>query len=162
MIEIVFLTYPNNRFTYNFLCVLSPWGFTHHCKKFPFHDYVNCIRKVFSFNIHWVRQLLLKIYRKQDSIPLACMPHAWNRCMLQFQLTPPDVNTVIGPQMNKFEQVSVDHHQMSLMSFERGYHTMWPIPWCILCYLAPPPPPWADKCLWKHYLPQTWLERGNN
>ena len=33
--------------------------------------------------------------------------------MLQFQWPPPDV-TPGGPQVNKFEQVSSEHHQMSL------------------------------------------------
>ena len=61
--------------------------------------------------------------------------------MLQFQWPPPGValagvGVIPGPQMNKFEQVSSDHHQMSLprggvprsVVWGRGYPTMWPIP----------------------------------
>ena len=65
----------------------------------------------------------------------------------------------LGPQMNKFEQVFGDHHQMSLAGAKswglmsrgggqgvsprvwcpgwRGCPAMWPIPWCIWCYLTP-------------------------
>ena len=51
----------------------------------------------------------------------------------------------VGPEMNKFEQVSNDHHQMPLAAegewspdlMPRSYPTIWPIPWCIWCYLSP-------------------------
>ena len=40
------------------------------------------------------------------------MPSAWKSYMLQFQLPPQDV--ALGGRSPKFEQVSNDHHQMSL------------------------------------------------
>ena len=97
-----------------------------------------------------------------------------------FQLSTPDVTTQreeVGPQMNKFQQVPSAHHQgfeqvpsdyhqgrrlVSMSDVGVGverYPTMWPIPWCIWCYL--PPPLWAewlmDRYLWKYYLPQLRL-----
>ena len=44
------------------------------------------------------------ILNKQESIPVGSVPPAW---------PPPDI-TLGGTQMNKFEQVSSNHHQMSL------------------------------------------------
>ena len=52
-----------------------------------------------------------KYYSKQESIPVGCVPPTWKPYMLQVQWPPPDV--VLGgggPGMNKFEQVSSDHH----------------------------------------------------
>ena len=52
----------------------------------------------------------------------------------------------VGPQVNKFEQVSSDDNQKSVAGGGEvypgpmlvGVHpTMWPIQWCILCYLSP-------------------------
>ena len=61
-----------------------------------------------------VSQLEIKV--QQDSIPVGCIPPTCKPYLLQFQLPPPDVapRGGGGPQMNKFEQVSSDHHQMSL------------------------------------------------
>ena len=44
--------------------------------------------------------------------------------MLQFQLPPPDVTWGVGPGINKFEQVSTDHHQMSLAREGMSLHLM--------------------------------------
>ena len=62
-----------------------------------------------------------------------------------------------GPKMNKLEQVSSDHHQMSLAGagYPRregiGYPTWqeggYPIPWCMWwCHLPYPPSP-TDICI---------------
>ena len=46
-----------------------------------------------------------------DSIPEECLSRTWKPYVLQFQLPSPDVAAGgIDPQMNKFEQVSSDHH----------------------------------------------------
>ena len=46
--------------------------------------------------------------------------------MLQFQWPPPDVTQGAGgTQMNKFEQVSSDHHQMSLAGGSPGVMYGW-------------------------------------
>ena len=79
----------------------------------------------------------------------------------QFQLPPLDVTLGgwIGPKMNKFEQVSSGHHQMSLAGawaegwvchpgdgalgyVQRGggqgvASPIWAIPWCIWCTYSP-------------------------
>ena len=52
---------------------------------------------------------------EQDSIPVGCVPPACQP--YAFQWLPLDVSTsmgVIGPKVNKFEQVSSDDHQMSV------------------------------------------------
>ena len=89
--------------------------------------------------------------------------------------------------MNKFEQVSSDHHQMSLAGVPRsdvqggsggpqiwcpgrfptspfggeeeevGYPTMWPYPMMHLMLSLL----WTDRCLWKHYLPTNLFAGGN-
>ena len=61
--------------------------------------------------------MLSKIILKQDNIPVVCVPPAWKPYVLHFQFRLPDVaegGGGAGPQMNKFEQVSNDHHSMSL------------------------------------------------
>ena len=67
----------------------------------------------------------------------------------------------VGHQVNTFEQVSSDNHQMSLAG---GWHvqkgvplTMWPIPWCMWCYLPLIP----RRHLWKHYISATTVAGGN-
>ena len=103
--------------------------------------------------------------------------------MLQFHWPLSDVTTGGGgQQMNTFEQVSNDHHQMSLAGgtqvwcpergtlpdlfreggslpdlSQGGCPTTWPIPWCISCYH----PTHEDKCLWKHYPPANVFAGGN-
>ena len=66
--------------------------------------------------------------QEQESIPVGCIPPPLKLCMLQFQWPPPDV-TPGDPQMNKFDQVSSDHHQMSLAGGSLGlispYLTIW-------------------------------------
>ena len=49
---------------------------------------------------------LLKDKWKQESIPVGCVLPPWKLYVLQFQWP--------LPQMNKFEQVSSDYHQMQL------------------------------------------------
>ena len=57
-----------------------------------------------------------KVVLKQESIPVGCFLPAWKLYVIQFQLPPPDFThgQGVGLQMNKFEQVSSDHHQMLL------------------------------------------------
>ena len=64
--------------------------------------------------MEYVSQLEIKV--QQDSIPVGYIPPTCKPYLFQFQLPPPDVapRGGGGPQMNKFEQVSSDHHQMSL------------------------------------------------
>ena len=38
-----------------------------------------------------------------------------------------------------------------------GTPTMWPISWCLWCYL---PPLWTVRLQWKHYLPATTIADG--
>ena len=49
---------------------------------------------------------------KQDRIPVGCIPPAWKPYAFQFQLPSLDVTRGVGdrmgPQMNKFQQVSSD------------------------------------------------------
>ena len=53
---------------------------------------------------------------QQDIIPVGCIMPIWKLYMLQFQLPPLGIWAgKVGPQMNKFEQVSSGHHQMSLV-----------------------------------------------
>ena len=49
---------------------------------------------------------------KQESIPVGCVPPT--RQFYVFQWLPLDVSMGVCPQMNKFEQVSSDDHQMSV------------------------------------------------
>ena len=86
----------------------------------------------------------------------------------------------VGPQVNKFEQVFSDDHQMSvaggggsssgLMLGEGGrspglmfrrvsYHVTYPMMHVTYQLIAPL---WTDGCLWKHYLPATSFVDGNN
>ena len=68
-----------------------------------------------------------------------------------------------NPQVNKFEQVSSDHRQMSVaagVGYPRDrvfYHVAYP-----MVHLTAYPPLWTDTCLWKHYLPQSSFAGGNN
>ena len=56
----------------------------------------------------------IKNFGKQENTPAGCILPIRKLYMLQFQLPPPDVTGVLGPQMNKFEQVSSDYHKMLL------------------------------------------------
>ena len=76
-------------------------------------------------------------------------PPAWKHYVLYIQWRPPDIT----PQMSPNEQVSSDHHQISLAGGphvwyprsesglkvwclgEIGYPTMWHISWYIWCYI---------------------------
>ena len=78
----------------------------------------------------------------------------------------------VGPQINKFEKVSSDHHQMSLAGEEGRspwvwclgemwvpYHVTYPM---MHLMLTTPSQLWTDRCLWKHYLPATSIAGGND
>ena len=68
---------------------------------------------------------------------------AWKLNVLQFQRPPPD---------DEFPDLMF--RWVPYLTFPGGYPTMWPIPWCIWCYLpAPHHTMWTDRCLWKHYFP---------
>ena len=71
----------------------------------------------------------------------------------------------VAPQVNKFEQASIDVHQGCRVS-QRGvagrllqrrvlYHVIYPM----MHVMLPTPSPWTewliDRHLWKHYLPAT-------
>ena len=59
---------------------------------------------------------LIDTVPKQENIPEVCFLPAWKPYKLQFQWPPPDVTPRgRGAQMNNFEQVSSDDHQMSLV-----------------------------------------------
>ena len=51
---------------------------------------------------------------QQESTPVGSILQGWKLYILQFELPPPDVTRSWNSQMNKFEQVSIDHQQMSL------------------------------------------------
>ena len=51
-------------------------------------------------------------YKLQDSIPVGCVPSAWQPYV--FQQSPLDANTGGGHQVKKFEQVFSNDHQMSV------------------------------------------------
>ena len=68
-----------------------------------------------SFNNHFTFSFIgNKVVLKQENIPVGCLLSAWKLYVILFQLPPPDFThgQLVGPQMNKFEQVSRDHHQM--------------------------------------------------
>ena len=54
--------------------------------------------------------------KKQESITVGCVSSTWKPYMFQLQWPSPDVTPMVWevPQMNKFEQVTSDLHQMSL------------------------------------------------
>ena len=58
------------------------------------------------------------IFGKQVSIPVECILPTWNRMCFSFsyhhQMLLEEIGVGVGPEMNKFEQVSSDHNQMSL------------------------------------------------
>ena len=56
-----------------------------------------------------------------------------------------------------WEEVLRWTHEMSVGGSERGYPSMWPIPWCMWCTS-----PWTDRRLWKHYLSATSFVAGKN
>ena len=63
-----------------------------------------------------------RLIQQQESTPVGCMPPALKLYVFQFQLPPLDVAPMgcrVGLEMNKFDQVSNDPHQMSLA--EGGY-----------------------------------------
>ena len=81
------------------------------------------------------------------------------------------------PQVNKFEQFSSDDYQMSPERARIGprvpcsggregpksnvlFHTMWPIPWCICCYLSPTSPREQTNG-WENITLEAWWRRGN-
>ena len=97
---------------------------------------------------------------------------AWLRCVLPaWKLYMLSVSVVTNrchcsgacPQMNKFEQFSSDHHQMSLVGGRssglmlRGYpyHETYP-----MMHLLLPRATCENRHLWKHYLPATSFAGG--
>ena len=106
-----------------------------------------------------------KHFKQQESIPVGCVPTTCADCTC-FNSHHQMLLMGRGPQMNKFEQVSSDHHQISVagelpglmskgggvpyLTLLRGvvgvrYPTMWATP--------PAANLWTDRRLWKHYLP---------
>ena len=106
----------------------------------------------------------------QDSIPLGCILLAWKLYMLQFQLPPLDVTLGEGgwgPQINKVEQVSSDHHQMSLaggrspgLMSRRGW-VPYHVTYSMMHLMLTTPPLGTDGRPWKHYHPATSFAGGN-
>ena len=65
-------------------------------------------------------------------------------------------------QMNKFEQVFSDAHQMSLAGGGRGRAWTEVNASCIMGNGHMVTPMWTDRHEWKYYLPETSLAGGNN
>ena len=97
---------------------------------------------------------------KQENIPVGYIQPTWKPHILQFQLPPPNV-TPEDPQINKFEQVSSDHHKTSLVGGSPGLmlgggtHLTfpgdgWSAKPCDLYHdefnVTYPPPPMTDTC----------------
>ena len=60
------------------------------------------------------RQLNLRKNKQQDSIPVGCVPRACQPYVLRWPpLGVSNVMGMVGNQVDKFEQVSSDDHQMS-------------------------------------------------
>ena len=71
----------------------------------------------------YIKQVfMVSINTEQDSIPVGCTPPACQPYMFRWPLL--DVSTggsaEVGPQVNKFEQVSSDDHQMSVAGEDGG------------------------------------------
>ena len=82
---------------------------------------------------------------EQDIIPVGCISPAWKSDVLQFQL--PHQTSLLGSRSIN-EQVwtglqwsppDVTWEGRSLGLMWGGHPTMWPITWCIWCYLPPLP-----------------------
>ena len=95
---------------------------------------------------------------KQEIIPIGCLLLVWKPYLLLFQLLPPDVALGEGgpkwTSLNSSPVIITRCHKQGGMSDVRGcggrgyptwpflrvgYPTMGVIPWCIWCYIPPPP-----------------------
>ena len=89
--------------------------------------------------------------KEQESIPAGCISLLGNHTCFSFSGRH-QMSLLGDSQMRKFEQVSSNHHLMSLakewgcsglmsgvpyLTLPKGYLVMWPVSWCISCY--PPP-----------------------
>ena len=76
----------------------------------------------------FIRVNFTELSLTQDSTPVGCIPPACQPYV--FQWPPLDVSTGgrgggLGPQVNKFEQVSNDDHQMSVAEGRQGRCQVW-------------------------------------
>ena len=118
------------------------------------------------------------------SIPVGCVPPAWKPYMSPVSVATTRCRFQGGVVGAVWTGLSYDH-QMSLIVWcggphvwcrfpvwysvgrtrvgpqvwgpGRGHPTMWPIPWCIWCYLPPP----GHRRLWKQYLLATSFAGGH-
>ena len=70
---------------------------------------------ILYFSREYFQRMFSEHYGEQDSIPVGCVPPAGQPYVLPWP--PLDVSSGWGgvcPQVNKFEQVSSDDHQMSV------------------------------------------------